>query len=285
MADVYPAGSYLGNVQLNAGSNCIGSVTPTYARSAGVLHRDSITVADKLIVDTAALVSLDVAGEGHLVHATTYKSCYAPGNLFGTAGLSAIGSEDTGDDGFDTHAIDLTIPQVVGAVYYDIFLSVDAAPLWVGRVTEAQRAAGASITAVGTVTSPSAGVVAGDVRVEVPGTGIATGNIVFTVNNAYTTTGITGIVCTGYFGIAVHISVALTDLRVAPSLTIVLVLEDDAGNQYVGDAETIPIMNGAVGQALKQVHLADTESASKAYILIGSLTGQGAAVTIRCELV
>ena len=49
--------------------------------------------------------------------------------------------------------------QSAGATVYDLFLSTAAAPLWVARITETQRAAGVTITAVGTVsaTSPGAG--------------------------------------------------------------------------------------------------------------------------------
>jgi hypothetical protein len=254
-------------------------------RPEGELHRSAITSADKLVVSSAALVSTDVPLAGILLHNTTYNSAYAPGNVFGSAGLSALSACATADDANDTHMVDMTIPQVVGAVYYDIFLSTDVTPLWVGRVTEIQRAAGAKITAVGTVTSPSAGVAAGDVRVNAVGTGLDTGDTVFFANNAYVLTGIDGIDCSNCYTAIIHVQLTLTDLRSTPGVVLVIIFEDDQGTTYVGDTIAVPIMLGGEAQTLKQAFVLETLGAAKMYVLIGYIAGQGAAATIRCEKV
>jgi hypothetical protein len=270
---------------VRAGLGRVVPISLTANRAVSAVHRSAITTVDKLVVSTAALVSADVTTLGNLPHNTTVKSAYSPANIWGSCGLSAIGSVLLADDANDTHMADLTIPQVPGAGFYDVFLSTDAAPLWVARVTEAQRALGAKITAVGTVESPSAGVAAGKVRVDVIGTGIASNSVVFSQNNALVTSGIVGIDTVGYEFLMVNVYMYVADLRSAPNLSLAVLFEDDLGNKYLGDVITMPIMNGAVGQPLYQVFLLECMGATKTYILVNGIGGQDAQVTIRCERV
>jgi hypothetical protein len=257
-------------------------VRSVFRRQSSVLHRSLINAVDKLVVSSAALVSADVALGGHLTHDVEYKSAYSPSNEFGPGGISSIGSVSTADDASDTHMVDVTIPQVVGAAFYDVFFSTDAAPLWVARVTEAQRAAGALVSAVGTVVSPSAGVAAGDVRCDAVGTGIASNNGIFSFNNGYVLSGITGVDTSDYTLLVAHVYFYVADYRSVPSLSLVVIFEDDAGNFYVGDTQTVAMLT-AIGHPLYQSFQIDCVGAAKTYILIDSLAGQSAQVSIRCE--
>lgn len=253
-----------------------------YFRQASVLHRSAIAMADKLTAPTLA-TKADVATGGALLANTTYYMGISPNTALGPCTLSNILSQATASDASNTHCIDLTVPQVANAVSYGVFLSSASAPLWVAKITEAQRVAGCKITAVGTVESPSSGVSAGVVRIAAVGTGIATSATPFAANNAYVTTGITGISCSGYQSLAIHVALSLTDLRSAPSLSLATIFEDDQGSQYLGGIITVPIVNGAVGQGFNQVFILPVLGAAKVYILVGSIAGQGAACTIRVE--
>jgi len=255
-------------------------------RAAGILHRDGIQAADKAIVPTLATKATAATG-GALPDATTYYMAVAPGTLFGSAGASNVLSQATAADADHTHSITLTIPQVVGATYYDIFFSVDAAPKWIARITEAQRAAGGfQIQTYGIVTA-GGGNAAGTILIGVVGTGIQTSNAVFAANNAYVVGAITGISCVGKSTAYVHVAFALTDLRSAPSLTLMPVFGsgETVEKQYTTAPITAWMMNGAVGQTQQQVFQIDVAGAAKLYVLIGSIAGQGGAASVWVELV
>lgn len=117
------------------------------------------------------IVDVDPTGDGSLSPNTKYYGACAPINGPLSGGSSNVINITTRDDHVNTHRIDLTIPQVTGATFYDIFLSTDPQPRWVGRISEGQRAAGGcEITDVNIVQS-GGGNAAGTVRIRVPGTG------------------------------------------------------------------------------------------------------------------
>lgn len=265
-----------------AGSNMIGKVHVDYTRQASAVHRNAIATADKLIAPTLA-TKADVATGGALLANTTYYVATSPNTALGPCTMSNVLSQATASDASNTHCIDLTIPQVTNAISYGVFCSSASAPLWAAKITEAQRAAGCKITAVGTVESPSAGVAAGVVRIGAVGTGLATSATQFAANNAYVTAGLTGIVCAGYDSVVAHVALAIDDIRSAPGLTLATIFEDDQGVQYLGGCISVPILNGAVCQGFNQVYIIPCKGAAKLYILIGSISGQNASCTIRCE--
>ncbi len=119
--------------------------------ASAVAHRSAVTAADKL----SSAISISAAKQDGIVGvmaAVAHKISVSAGNSYGpVGGCTPIEITPTEDK-----TVDLTIPQVVGAEYYDIFFSVDANPLWVARITEAQRAAGCRVTAVGTVGATTA---------------------------------------------------------------------------------------------------------------------------------
>jgi hypothetical protein len=263
-------------------------------RNAGVLHRSAITAVDKLTNFTAGnMTGVDVATGGALVHATAYFYSVVPGNRWGpTKSEAAIDTLTTADDSNDTHMVDMTIAQGVGqgstvAEWYDIFLSTDAAPLYVGRITEAQRAAGGfDILTMGTITA-NAGVGAGHLFVGVVGTGIATGATAFTINNAYTpsNTAITAVSCVGYKHAHVLVKLALTDLRAAPALSIIPFLSNQvsATDFHQGSVQALSLL-GAVGQGLEQDYTLDVDGSTGLKILVDAISGQGAACSVWVEL-
>lgn len=120
-------------------------------RSGGVLHRDAVSAVDK-VADLAAddLTVADVATGGELLANTSYKATAIPGNKFGpTKVASAIDSVTAANDASNTHIVEMTLAQKTGAAWYDLFVSTDAAPKWVARITEAIRVLGCRILAVG----------------------------------------------------------------------------------------------------------------------------------------
>lgn len=102
---------------------------------------------------------------GSLLANTVYNAAVAAQTPDGTSPASPVTKLYTATDASNTHAARLTIPQVSGARNYLIYLSTAAAPLRVATISETQRAAGVTVTAVDTIsaTSPGAGMV--DVRI------------------------------------------------------------------------------------------------------------------------
>lgn len=263
--------------------------TPSSKRNAGVLHRNAITAVDKITDFVAADMTVaTVAGtQGSLLLNTLYYLSVIPGNRWGpTKSAAAIDSVTTQNDAVNTHVVDLTIAQATGADWYEVFLSTDTAPKLVGRITEAQRASGGfEILTMGTVTA-NAGVAAGHLYVGVLGTGIQTSNAVFAQNNAYRPATVTAINCTGSTKAHIKVKVALTDLRTAPELAIIPFFSNQVSTADYehGDVTPVPLLT-ALGQALEQELVLDVDGSTGLAILIDTIAGQGAAVSIWCELV
>lgn len=275
-----------GKLQVDAGISG-GTISVAPVRAAGVLHRSAIATADKCVVPTLATKSQSDTG-GSLPASTTYYVSAAAGNLFGTAGACNVLTQATGANAAATHSVLLTVPQVVGATYYDIFFSVDAAPKWIGRITEAQRAAGDyQIQTYATVTS-GGGNAAGTVLIGTVGTGIQTTNAVYAANNAYITPTPTATIdCNGKSYVDVWIEMTLTDLRSAPSLSLMPIFESGQtpADYFCGSPINVPVMNGSVGQGLKQMYRVDVEDMAELIIAVGTISGQGASVDIWAEAI
>lgn len=256
-------------------------------RSVGVLHRSAVVATDKCVVPTLATKSTAATG-GTLVNSTTYYVAVAPGTGFGSAGASNVLSQATGADNPQTHSITLTIPQVVGAEHYDIFASVDAAPKWIARITEAQRAAGdCQIQTYATVTT-GGGNAAGTILIGTVGTGIQTTNAVFAANNAYVVpTPTAAIVCEGKSYVDLFIELTVTDLRSAPTLALMPLFKSGSTDSayYCGSSITVPIMNGAIGQSKKMMYRLDILDITDLIIAVGTISGQGASLDIWAEAV
>lgn len=259
-------------------------------RAAGVAHRAGIAAADTLAIPTLAGANLADNGDGtgSLVASTTYYVATTARNAFGcTPAQTSIASKATGA-GANTKSIRVTQAQVTGAIGYDVFLSVDTAPKWVGYITEAQRAAGdCEITAVGTVVTGS-GAPAGTFDINVVGTGIQTSNAVLANNNAFTPTnaGIVAIDTTGYSKAYVHVKLALTDIRTAPTLNLIPFFLSQAADStwYAGTLLQLSPL-GQAGTPLEQVFALNVDGAAGLKLLIANITGQGAGASVWIELV
>ncbi len=141
-------------------------------RHGAVLHRDAITVADKLTDAVTGSMTIADGGEdtGALAKSTTYYAAAIPGNRWGPCKInSAIDTVATAAYTHDDGSVLCTLAQGTGpnssvADYYDLFFSTDAAPKWIARITEAQRVSGCRVIALGTAAGDDAASVAGKIR-------------------------------------------------------------------------------------------------------------------------
>jgi len=260
-------------------------------RSPCVLHRSNVSVADKCIVPILVTKSTAAIG-GLLEDVTTYYMSVAPGNRFGSAGVANVLSQATGAAAPHTHSITLTVPKVAGAEYYDVFLSVDAAPKWIGRITELQRLTGGfQIQAYGVVT-PGGGNVAGTILIGTVGIGLATSAAPFLNNNAYVIPYVSGTIdgvekkCIDFF-----VDYVSSDLRSVPGLVLVpFAYNSINGLYYQGGPLRMDVMAGSVCQTLSQWFSVPVKSiipgiAGSVVILVDSISGNGALVSIYAEAV
>lgn len=250
-------------------------------RNAGVLHRNAITATDKLLVPTVSAGSA-ISEAGSNLANTAYNYTAAAFNRWGAttaAGIQAITPTAN-------QAVRIPITQVAGADGYDIFLSVDAAPKWVGRITEAQRATGDQIISAVGVTSARAGsTVAGTIDVGIVGTGVISSAAPFSVNSAYTPASVTPVNCTAYGTAQLLIKLAVTDLRSLPTLNIIPFYANQvSGNDWhAGALQTIAPLSAA-GLPLEQGPILTVNGATGLVVLVDTISGQGAAASIWLEL-
>jgi hypothetical protein len=241
-------------------------------RGTPVAHRTGITAIDKVTSPTA--VGAAAAGTTDITLATTnLYLAIAAGNVYGTAGAGTVSAAFTPTE---NKSVALTVAQATGATYYDIFMSVDAAPKWVGRITETQRASGIALTAVGTTGASEVG--AGKVDIQVVGTGIQTSNAVFAVNNAYipetVATAATAVTTTGYAKAYIDVDLTLTDLRSAPALSI-MAFTKTGSTWYACEPKALTVLS-SVGYPLRQAFSVDVGGADAVEVLVGTISGQGA---------
>jgi len=249
----------------------------TGSRGSVIAHRTAITTADKVPVITITAADSVTAGT---LTAVSHGIGVAPGNSYGSAGVSALVTVTPTVN----KSIDITIPQSAGAEHYDIFLSTaTTAPLWVVRVTETQRETGCAITAVGTV---GAGGSAGIVNVQVVGTGLASTAVFFIANNAYVFGSIGAISCVGKTKAYIYVKPILTDLRSAPSVSIIPFFRknDTSDDWYAVEAQSITLLGGISGQPLNQVVVIDVNSVRNLIVLVDLISGEGTTVNIDVEL-
>lgn len=252
---------------------------PSCRRNAGADPRDGgVTAADKLAQIANVDPTSDLgAGMGSLSQSTTYYTTAIPRNYHGAAAVTAaIDTQATGAYGANTGAIQITIPQVVGADFYDVFLSTDAAPKWVGRISEAQRAAGDyMIDAVGGI-SIGGGNPPGTVRINVAGTGLQTSNAIFAYNNGYLPERVVAsdgyINCAGYSRAHIYVSLGITGLDVAPVLSIVPFLRGQDGGWYQCELRPLSLL-GATGCSLMQDFEMDVDGATGLTVLVDTIAG------------
>lgn len=210
---------YIKEVAPDAFANVTNPLPISFRTALSSFHRNAISAVDKL-TGLAALPLADLGlGTGSLINSTAYYARVDGVNRFGLAPQTLAVQTITTGVGANTYAIQITVAQITGADGYHIFLSTDTSPKWVGYITEVQRAAGCSITAVGTV---GAGTVGEKVDVKVAGTGIQTSDACLVYNTAYSTGSITPIDCEGYTTAYITMKATITgNFIVAPALIFV----------------------------------------------------------------
>jgi hypothetical protein len=189
------------------------------SRAGPIPYRSGITATDMLAAPSNPTL-LDVGTGGSLAPNTAYNVALAVGNIYGNGPASGVVAVTTANDANNTHEIQVTIAQNVQnngiAAYYDVMLSTDAAPKFVARITEAQRAAGGCrITAVGTVDNLGANS-AGTVVVQVVGTGIQSSNGFYaaaTCNGPIDPATLPSISMDGYSFLHIIAGITATDFR------------------------------------------------------------------------
>lgn len=257
------------------------------SRSTTISHRLAVTADDKLTDFAAGDVTIadNGAGTGSLAASTAYYVTACPGNAYGNTKVSAaIDTLTTAAYGASTGSIRATIAQKAGATYYDLFLSVDTAPKWVGRITEAQRAAGGFKVASYGVVSASAGVPAGTVDICCVGTGVQTSAAPFNTNMAFVIpTPDTAISMVGKRVLCYFLKIAITDARVAPSVTYVIMVKNHNDEWYRASNTTVSPLTADVSLQSGSYISIFVEGAKEVIILLDNMTGQGMSVDIYAE--
>jgi hypothetical protein len=211
---------------------------------APIAHRANVTAADTITSPTCA--DKLTAGTTTITLGTTaLYGGIAAGTAYGT---NACGTLSDAFTPTENKSVVMAVTKVDGAEYYDLFLSVDAAPKWVARITEAQRLAGCSVTAVGTVAA-NATIGTGNVDIRVVGTGAVTTAARFASTVATIAVGkstISTIDCTGYQRAYVRARLSGGALAATPALTLVpFTLDSDGVSWIPGTPATITTGRGA----------------------------------------
>lgn len=245
-------------------------------RDGGTLHRNAITAADKL-ASPGTLTVTAVTESGSTLANVAYNVAVAAYNRWGDT-LVTTGGPITPSA---SQAVRIAFAAVTGADGYDIFLSTDAAPKWIGRITETQRQAGGIFSAVGVY---SAGGAVNSIDIGIPGTGQQTTAASFTSNNAYTPASVTPVSCAGWSLAHIQIKLALTDLRSAPSFAWLPFFQSQVSNSdwFMGALQSLSLL-GATGQALCQDYYLQVDGATALACLIDAISGQGAAASMWVE--
>jgi len=238
-------------------------------------YRSGIVAADFCAVPGALTTS--VVNGGGLTTATLYKSKVVGGNVYGRTTATA-GTDRTATS--PNLTLRILFAAVAGITFFDIYVSIDADAKWVGRITEAQRASGIKITAVGVT---GAGGTPGGVDVEVPGTGLQS-LVTAAVNTAYAIPATIGGVKADY--VDFDLAFSRTGDAVAPSLTVVPFFGNGLdGSYYLGDHKVLTF-GGQVDtyQAMQQRLRIELKGHPLTGLLVAKIAGTGASLTIKYSL-
>ena len=260
-----------------------GTYSPaTYSKAAGVvaatpvLYRTAVAAADVCAVPGTVTCTL-INSVGDLGASALINIAVIAGNGHGRTthvhGNTAVQTTHPNE------CVKAAFAAVVGATFYDIYASTDAHPLWVGRITEAQRASGIIIDAVGSV---AVGGAVNSVYVYVVGTGLAAD--VQAVNTAYIPPA--GFDCSGYQYADLDVAITRTGDAVAPALTWVPMYYNSVAAAWsAGDPEVMDF-GGAAGKynSLRQRYRLEVRGNSAISFVVQSIAGTGTAVTVHYTL-
>lgn len=240
-------------------------------------HRTTVTAAD--VCAAVGTITCTIQTGGSLTDGT-YTIYVAAGNVYGrgvpVAGNTTVTSATTNDTARALFA------AVTGATYFDIYCSTDgAASKWVGRITEAQRASGILITAVGTT---GVGGTAGGVDIQVVGTGIAANAASNVASTAFIVP--TAVDSSGYQYIDFDFVMSRTGDAVVPSLTYIPFYYNARAATYAAGAPAALTFGGASGvyNPLQQRVRLTTNGNSGVAIAVAAIAGTGASLNVDATL-
>lgn len=250
------------------------AITVKAVAGAAAAHRSAIVAADVLAVP-GTVTCTKLTGVGSAT-AGTYTVFVVAGNTYGRT------TAKQGDTTVTTETTNLGVraafAAVTGATFYDLYMSTDgAAAKFVGRVTEAQRGTGIIISAQNTT---SAGGTAGAVDIYVAGTGLAVNAGQLTLNVAYVPEGITAIDPSGAQNLDIDVLFSRTGDSVASALTLIPFYEDTTGTYAAGDPITLTFGGGAGTYYPNRQTLRLPCRGRKTVVVVASIAGTGASVTI-----
>lgn len=216
----------------NAGAGAAGTVDILVTSTANLFPTTAFTqstYAPDMIVPVQVSVASDVATGGTLLPNTQYAVGICTATRYGFSKSLPTIAVTTANDASSTHCVQLTIPQTPDADYYHLFCSAGASgsnPLYVGTITESQRAAGgARVTGFGIVDAAGSNP-AGTVLLCVIGSGLAINVSPFSGGLAWPfkqNHGVTPIDCTGYS--KARIAVECNPLQIySASITVATVM-------------------------------------------------------------
>lgn len=235
-------------------------------------YRSAVTATD-VIAAPGTVTCTKQAGGGVTagVHNVKVVAVNAYGRTTATAGNVAVTTETT------NLTVRAAFALVTGATHYDIYVSTDADPKWVGRITEAQRLSGIKITAVGTT---GAGGVAGAVDVEAVGTGLQAATTA-AVNTAYSIPA-SPVAAREHQYVEFDLTLTRTGDGVALSLIVIpFVYNSRTNTYYARSAETITF-GGTSASYLphKQRLRVEVRGNQSVALVVASIAGTGASLDI-----
>lgn len=235
----------------------------------------TVTAPD-LMAAPGTVTCTKLTGVGSLT-AGVYKIAVVAGNRYGRttakAGNTTVTTETT------NLGVRAAFAAVAGADYYDIYCSTDANPKYVGRITEAQRAAGGILSGAVPSTYGAGGAI-NSIDIYAIGTGTDAATTA-AVNTAYVMPAESPV--GSEFGEDVDFDIALTvtALDAAPSALVVLPFyRNHDGTDYAGSAVTVTF-GGATGAVLPlQQRVSVANRGCPVSLLVVSMTGTGYSLAI-----
>lgn len=250
-------------------------LTPVIA-DAPIAYRAAVAAAD-LIAAVGAVTLSDINAVGVFANSAHNVKVVAL-NAYGRATPSTIQSITPTVN----HQIKIAFAAVTGATAYDIYVSTDADPKWVARITEAQRAAGCLITAVGTV---GAGGAAGSAYAALVGTGLQAATTA-AQNHAYAIPADTPVNAAGCQFVDFDLTFSRTGDAVAASLIVVPAFYNSRTATYeLGEIQYITFGGlSGVYNSNKQRLRVEARGCPAVHLLVASIAGTGAALDIDAVL-
>jgi hypothetical protein len=246
--------------------------------AVAVAYRSAVTAADVVAVPGTVTCTKQAGGSAD---AGEYTVFVIAGNAYGRT------TAKQGNTTVTTETTNLTVraafAAVTGATYYDIYCSTDgAAAKWVGRITEAERASGIKIDAVG---STAAGGAAGAVDIEEVGTGIAVNAASNAVNTAFSIPA-SPVDCTGYRYVDFDLTLSRTGDAVVPALTVIPFYYNARTATYQAGTAVALTFGGAAGvyNPIKQRTRVEARGNAGVALVVAAIAGTGASLDIDATL-